>query len=146
MLFRSTSEQAKALTEGTVNVTANVSDADGNPATQASASFTYDKTAPTVTSTDAAGTGINSGTDFLKAGGVVTLTVNTSEAVFVDTSGGTPTLSLSSGGAATYTGGSGTTALSFSYTVGASDNASDLTITALNANGATLAEIGRAHV
>ena len=82
------------------------------------------------------GTGITAGAGFLKAGSVVTFTVNTSENVTI--SGGTPTLSLSSGGSASYTGGSGTTALTFSYTVGATDNTSDLTITALNANTATL--------
>ena len=32
--------------------------------------------------------------------------------------GGTPTLTLNDGGTATYTGGSGTNALTFSYTVG----------------------------
>ena len=39
-----------------------------------------------------------------------------SEAVTVT---GTPTLTLNDGGTATYTGGSGTNALTFSYTVGA---------------------------
>ena len=33
--------------------------------------------------------------------------------------GGTPTLTLNDGGTATYTGGSGTNALTFSYTVAA---------------------------
>jgi methionine-rich copper-binding protein CopC len=45
-----TSAQLKTLTEGTVNITANVSDTAGNPATQATASFTYDRTAPTLLS------------------------------------------------------------------------------------------------
>ena len=48
----------------------------------------------------------------------MTLTLNMSEAVTVNTSGGTPTLTLNDGGTATYTGGSGTNALTFSYTVG----------------------------
>ena len=38
--------------------------------------------------------------------------------------GGTPTLTLNDGGTATYTGGSGTNALTFSYTVGAGQNTS----------------------
>ena len=46
---------------------------------------------------------------------VVTLTLNLSEAVTV--AGGTPTLTLNDGGTATYTGGSGSNALTFSYTV-----------------------------
>ena len=45
-----------------------------------------------------------------------------SEAVTVNTTGGTPTLTLNDGGTATYSGGSGTTALTFSYTVGAGQN------------------------
>ena len=40
--------------------------------------------------------------------------------------GGTPTLTLNDGGTATYTGGSGTSALTFSYTVGAGQNTPDL--------------------
>ena len=51
----------------------------------------------------------------LEPGEVVTLTLKLSEAVTV--AGGTPTLTLNDGGTATYTGGSGTNALTFSYTV-----------------------------
>ena len=40
----------------------------------------------------------------------------------VNTTGGSPTLSLNDGGTATYVGGSGTSALTFSYTVGAGQN------------------------
>src|SRR5260370_37922180 len=47
-------------------------------------------------------------------GGTVTLTLNLAEVVTVT---GTPTLALNTGGVATYTGGSGTNALTFSYTV-----------------------------
>ena len=43
-----TSAQVKTLTQGTVNITANVSDTAGNPATQATASFVYDITVPTL--------------------------------------------------------------------------------------------------
>src|SRR5581483_6728260 len=42
------------------------------------------------------------------------------------------------GGTATYTGGSGTNALTFSYTVGAGQNAADLAVSAVNLNGATV--------
>ena len=48
--------------------------------------------------------------------------------------GGTPTLTLNDGGTATYVGGSGTSALTFSYTVGAGQNTADLTVTAVNLN------------
>ena len=52
--------------------------------------------------------------------------------------GGTPTLTLNDGGTATYTGGSGGTALTFSYTVAAGQNTADLSVTAVNLNGATV--------
>ena len=69
---------------------------------------------------------------------MVTLTLNLSEAVTV--AGGTPTLTLNDGGTATYTGGSGTNALTFSYTVAAGQNTADLTVTAVNLNAATITD------
>ena len=62
----------------------------------------------------------------LDAGKVLTLTLNMSEAVTVT---GTPTLTLNDGGTATYIGGSGTSALTFSYTVGAGQNTAALAVT-----------------
>ncbi|WKY30959.1 DUF4347 domain-containing protein [Pseudomonas donghuensis] len=59
------------------------------------------------------------------SGDVLSFTVNTSEAVIVDTSGGTPRLLLNIGGVtrhATYVSGSGTGALLFQYTVQAGNN------------------------
>src|SRR5262249_61348128 len=52
----------------------------------------------------------------------------------------TPTLSLNDGGTATYTGGSGTNALTFSYTVAAGQNTAALAATAVNLNSATLTD------
>ena len=52
--------------------------------------------------------------------------------------GGIPTLTLNDGGTATYTGGSGTGALTFSYTVAAGQNTASLSATAVNLNGATV--------
>jgi Big-like domain-containing protein len=74
----------------------------------------------------------------LHAGKTVTLTLNLSEAVTV--AGGTPTLTLNDGGTATYTSGSGTSALVFSYTVGAGQHTSALTATAFNLNSATVTD------
>ena len=54
--------------------------------------------------------------------------------------GGTPTLTLNDGGTATYTGGSGTTALTFSYTVAAGQNTAGLAATAVNLNSATITD------
>ena len=61
----------------------------------------------------------SSGLDYARPG--LTLTLNLSEAVTV--AGGTPTLTLNDGGTATYVSGSGTSALTFSYTVGVGQTA-----------------------
>ena len=88
-----------------------------------------------MTSLVASGTGITAGAGDLHAGAVVTLTANLSQAVTVT---GTPTLVLNDGGIATYSGGSGTSALTFSYTVAAGQNTADLAVSSYAANGATL--------
>ena len=71
-----------------------------------------------------------------KAGKALTLTLAMSEAVTVT---GTPTLTLNDGGTATYMGGTGTNALTFSYTVGAGQNTSGLAVTAVTGTIADLA-------
>jgi tryptophan-rich protein/Big-like domain-containing protein len=60
--------------------------------------------------------------------------------VTVNTTGGTPTITLNDGGTATYTGGSGTNALTFSYTVLQGQNTPDLMETSVNLNGATITD------
>lgn len=92
----------------------------------------------TVTSIATSGPGISGGSGALNAGKVVTLTVNFSAAIVVDTAGGAPTLALNDGGIASYTGGSGGNALVFSYTVAAGQNTTDLIVSSLNLNGATI--------
>ena len=74
----------------------------------------------------------------LNAGKTVTYTVNLSENVTVNTAGGTPTLALNDGGTATYVSGSGSNALTFSYTVLAGQNTPDLMVTGVNLNGGTI--------
>ncbi len=79
-----------------------------------------------------------------RPGAVITLTVRFSEAVVVNTTGGTPTLALETGTVdrvATFTTGSGTNTLTFSYTVQSGDTSSDLDLRSTNAlelNGATI--------
>ena len=68
-------------------------------------------------------------TGALNAGKTVALTVAFSEAVTV--AGGRPTLRLNDGGTATYVSGSGTKALTFSYTVAAGQNIASLAATAV---------------
>jgi hypothetical protein len=97
---------------------------------------TVSSQAPTISSIATSGTGITGGNGDLNAGKAVTLTVTWSEAVNV--AGGSPILSLNDGGTATYTGGSGTAALTFKYTVAPGQNTSDLVVSSLNLNGATM--------
>src|SRR5262249_13016428 len=87
------------------------------PFAETTTALVVDTTPPTVASVTASGSGITAGSGTLGVGSVVTLTVGFSEAVLV--AGGTPTLALNDGGTATYTGGSGTNTLTFSYTVAA---------------------------
>ncbi len=93
--------------------------------------------APTVSSVAASGSGIDvNGNGDLNAGHVVTLTVTLSETVTV--AGGVPTLVLNNGGTASYVGGSGTDTLTFSYTVAAGQDTSDLAVASFSLNGATV--------
>jgi hypothetical protein len=93
---------------------------------------------PSVSSIVTSGTGITTGNGDLNAGKAAALTVNFSAPVTVYTAGGSPTLALNDSGTATYVGGSGTSALTFSYTVTAGQNTSDLVVSSLNLNGATI--------
>ena len=97
-----------------------------------------DTAAPTVTTAAATGTGITSGSGTLTSGNTVTLTLTTSEALYVT---GSPTLTLSDGGTASYVSGSGSTSLVFSHTVASGQSTSDLTITGLSLNGGTLLDV-----
>jgi hypothetical protein len=134
------------LTESAVNLNgATIADAVGNNASLSgtfnpTGTLQIDTTIPTVSSVAASGSGISSGSGDLSAGHVVTLTLTMSEAVTINTTGGTPTLTLNDGATATYTGGSGSNALTFSYTVAAGQNTPDLTVSAINLNGAAIAD------
>jgi hypothetical protein len=73
----------------------------------------------------------------LNAGKTVTITLDWTEAVTV--AGSVPTLALNDGGTATYSSGSGSDALIFSYTIAATDTSvASLAVTAINLNGGTL--------
>ncbi|SDQ89792.1 hypothetical protein SAMN05519103_00037 [Rhizobiales bacterium GAS113] len=126
------------LVNGTNTLTAKDTDPAGNTGTSNGVTYTLTSPAPVVSSIATSGPGISGGNGDLNAGKVVTLTVNFSAPVTVNTTGGSPTLSLNDGGSATYAGGSGTSALTFSYTVAAGQNSPDLTVSALTLNGATI--------
>src|SRR5713101_6817249 len=131
------STSALAITQANLPNGATVKDAAGVAANLSGALTTLtglqiDTTTPAVTMVVASPA---SGTEI--PGNTVALTLDMSEAVTVT---GTPTLTLNDGGTATYTGGSGTNALIFSYTVGAADSTvSALAITQANLpSGATI--------
>ena len=119
---------------------ATIADAAGNAADLSGAVVNppgilqIDTTAPTI-----AGVTTSPGSGDLGVGQSVTFTVATSKAVTV--SGGTPTLTLSDGGTATYAPAASTsTALAFTYTVASGQNAADLSVTGSALNGATIAD------
>jgi serralysin len=74
----------------------------------------------------------------LGEGATATLTVGMGQAVTV--SGGTPTLTLNNGGIASYASGSGTDSLTFKYTVEPKQDVSQLAVTGINPNGATVTD------
>jgi len=74
----------------------------------------------------------------LSLGETVTLKVTLSEAVNIT---GTPIIVLANGGSATYTGGTGTNALTFSYTAAAGQATADLATAATNALTGTIKDL-----
>ena len=105
----------------------------------ANKALVVDTTSPTVAS-------VNSSTanGSYKAGDAISIQVNFSESVVVDTTNGTPTLTLETGAtdrAVNYASGSGTSSLTFTYTVQSGDTSSDLdyvATTSLALNGGTI--------
>ncbi|GAA0020831.1 tail fiber protein [Bradyrhizobium diazoefficiens] len=124
-----------------------IKDAVGNAAVLtlnnvgSTAGVRVDSIAPTVMSIATSGAGIVAGSGDLNAGHSVILTLNLSEAVNVDLTGGTPTMQLNDGGVATYAGGSGSSALTFSYLVAAGENASDLSVNQILLNAGTIRDL-----
>ncbi len=75
------------------------------------------------------------------AGQQVTLALTMSEAVTVNLTGGSPTLTLNDGATATYDGAASNPSpgtLVFAYTVGATDETPSLQVSEVNLNGATI--------
>ena len=121
------------LANGSQTIVASETDAAGNTGT-ASLTFTLDTTSPVVTAITAAPANADLGT-----GQVITFTVSLSAAVGVT---GTPMLTLNDGASAKYSAGSGTSTLTFKYTVAAGQNTSDLAVTGSSLPaGATITNI-----
>ena len=102
-------------------VTGTITDSAGNALSTAGLPETFAGVTVVTTPTISAIAESPSSAD-LDAGKTVTFTLTTTEPVTVNTAGGSPTLTLNDGSTATYSGGSGTDALTFSYTVGAGQN------------------------
>ncbi len=120
-----------------------ITDAAGNSGTVLSQAYVLDAAVPTVSSSAiTSATGAINNT--LNAGDVVIATATFTEAVTVVTTGGTPYLNLNIGGTtvqAAYASGSGTTALTFTYTVlsGQTDaNGISIDLNSLNLNSGTI--------
>ena len=122
------------LADGQHTVVASETNSAGLTGT-GSLTFTLDTTAPKVSSIAAT---TDSGATDLNAGHVITITGNFSAPVYVT---GTPTLQLNDSEVATYKTGSGTNSLSFTYTVKAGDNVSDLLVTGFGLTGATITDV-----
>ncbi|MEH2562033.1 family 16 glycosylhydrolase [Bradyrhizobium sp. AZCC 2289] len=132
-----TNTSALAITGVNLANGASIHDASGVAANLAGAVKTFsglqiDPVLPAVTQATA-----SPGTGTELVGDTIALTLGFNEAVTVT---GTPTLSLNDGDTATYVGGSGTSALTFSTTVASTDTStSALAITGVNlANGASI--------
>ena len=114
------------LPDGLYSLTATATDAAGNISVASTAlAFTVDTAAPTVSSIATSGTGITAGAGDLNTGHSVTFTMTASEAVNAIGS----SLALSDGGTAGYVSGTGTSTVTYSYTVGTGENSADLTVT-----------------
>ncbi len=125
-----------ALTEGANSITATQTDVAGNTSGPSGPlAVTIDTAGPAVTAVTGSPSDAVVGPN-----AVVALTLGLSEPATVDTTGGVPTLALNNGGTASYVSGSGTAALIFDYTVGAGQDVSDLAVTAVDPNGATVTD------
>jgi hypothetical protein len=119
---------------------ATITDGAGNPLDASNAAVALglqvDTTAPTITSVTA-----SPATGDLDAGHTVAITLSLGEAVNVNTTSGSPTLTLNDGGTATYDAAASTaTTLVFDYIVAAGQNTADLAVQGLALNGATITD------
>ncbi|MGI2091670.1 Ig-like domain-containing protein [Shewanella oncorhynchi] len=131
---------AGAINASSRNVSVTATDNVGNSKTQAdSSNATVDNVVPAVTSVS-----VPANATYI-TGQSLDFTVNTSEAITVNTAGGTPRIALTLGAStvyASYLSGSGSNALTFRYTVQSGDLDTDGIAIAgsIDANGGTLKE------
>ncbi|CAA2100582.1 Metallopeptidase AprA [Methylobacterium bullatum] len=125
-----------------VTLSTQYTDVAGNTGTTASTgNFTVDTLAPTVLTVSVSGAGITDGSGTLVTGQIVSFTLAMSEAVIVS-NGGALVLTLSNGTTALYSQEKSTgTSLVFDYTVLVDQISSDLAITGVSLNGASIADV-----
>ncbi len=125
-----------------VTLSTQYTDVAGNTGTTASTgNFTVDTLAPTVLTVAVSGAGITDGSGTLVTGQTVSFTLAMSEAVIVS-NGGALVLTLSNGTTALYSQEKSTgTSLVFDYTVLVDQISSDLAITGVSLNGASIADV-----
>jgi gliding motility-associated-like protein len=119
--------------EAISNANTNAAATNKGSITASTLSFT---TAPVVISVSA-----TTANGYYKAGDVVTISVVFTAAVTVN---GTPTIALNSGGSASYTSGSGSATLFFTYTIGGGQSNADLdyaSVSALALAGGTIKDV-----
>jgi len=122
---------AATLTVGTNNFTIATVSSTGQLSDQSTpVSITWDATAPAVGNPIGVTTTVATPNGSYGPGSVIAITITFNDTVYVDTTGGTPFLRLMTGSPATtdvsYTSGTGTSTLTFSYTVAAGNNNGDL--------------------
>ena len=130
---------AATLAAGANTLSATATDAAGNVSgASATLAVTLDTTLPTATAIAAT----PSAAGALGAGATINFTLTPSAAVSLNLTQGSPTLSLSDGGTATYlAAASTTTALVFQDTVLAGQGSTDLLVTGLSLGGATITNV-----
>ncbi|WP_448191403.1 beta strand repeat-containing protein [Azospirillum sp. sgz301742] len=129
---------SSTLAAGAHTLTAKATDSAGNVSAASSGlSITVaDTSAPTTVTVTVTGVTSSTTDGTYKVGDSITISVSFSEAVAVT---GSPTLALNTGRTATYAGGAGTSALTFTYTVQNGDTTADLDYSSTAALSGTIA-------
>ncbi|KQP41366.1 beta strand repeat-containing protein [Methylobacterium sp. Leaf106] len=127
-----------------ITLSTTYTDVAGNTGTTASTgNYAVDTLVPTVLSVAASGPGITDGSGTLVTGQTVSFTFTMSEAVAI-ANGGALAITLSNGATALYNPEESTsTKLVFDYTVLVDQISSDLAITGVSLNGASIADLSR---
>lgn len=127
------------LADGEHSVVVTQTDLAGNVSSFGALTFTLDRKAPSVAAVTTSGPGLTKGSGILTTGERAVFTLTLSEAVVKAAAAAPVTLTLSNGATAHYlASASDAKHLAFAYTVKLQDTATDLSVKAVDLNGATL--------